>query len=127
MRRVITRFVVSLSVVAFATPATIASAAGPEEGAPVTVIRMDVPATAAPPVMTSSLRGAAARAAVAAAGQRAGQPAPQPSKRGGGTRYQMGGGGKGAMIMGLVYTAVGIGASVYMYKMVQDRTKDDQQ
>lgn len=125
MRRVLTRIVVCLSVVTFATPATIASAAGADEAAS-PVVAASPAVTAAQPAAATSLRQATERAAAATASQRAGQPAPQPGQRGTGARYQMGG-GKGAMVMGLVYTVVGLGASIYMIKMMQDRNKDDEQ
>jgi hypothetical protein len=125
MRRFLSRIVVSLGVVSLVTPATIASAAEP---AGVTGAEtVSVPPTVAtnPPALAGSLREATERAVTAQAARTVGQDAPQPAPRGRGARYQIGGGGKSAMIMGLVYTAVGIGASVYMYKMVQERNNED--
>lgn len=128
MRRFLSRIVVSLSVVALATPATIASAAGPDEATRADVVRAAAPTVSARPAIAGSLRDATERAAVAVtAEQRAGQPAPQPGQRGKGARYQMGGGGKGGMVMGLVMTVVGLGASVYMIKMMQDKNNDEPQ
>jgi hypothetical protein len=126
MRRFLSRIVICLSVVALAAPATIVSAAEPDETPRADAMRPQAPAAGASHGLPGSLRGAAERAVAVSAEQRAGQPAPQPGSRGKGARSQMGGGGKGAMIMGLAYTAVGIGASVYMYKMIQDRNNEEQ-
>jgi hypothetical protein len=127
MRRFLSRIVVSLSVVALATPATIASAAGPDEAARAETARAAAPVAIVQPVIKGTLREATNRAVAVTAEQRAGQPGPQTGQRSKGVRYQMGGGGKGAMVMGLVMTVVGLGASVYMIKMMQDKSNEDQQ
>jgi hypothetical protein len=86
----------------------------------------------------SGLQAAISRAAVQAsadsslrlsATRTSSQPASQPARRPkSGTRMQgTGGGGHTAMIIGLVTTAVGIGATVYMVKAMQKETKAVQQ
>jgi len=78
-----------------------------------------------------SVRQAAARAVANLADHqpvRAGSSASVTSKRSGSRMQQMmgGGGGKGAMVMGLVYTVVGLGATVYMLKTLQEKQKENQ-
>jgi len=120
MRRLFSKFVGSLVVVALATPASVLSAAGPED----TVDRHTVvtEGTSSEPAAALSLRTATGRAAASIVkGPSSRATAAARSART--PRAQMGG-GKGAMVMSLVYTAVGLGASVYMYKMIQERTAE---
>jgi hypothetical protein len=49
-------------------------------------------------------------------------PRSMPRQRNDGTRYQGGGGGKTGMIIGIVSTAAGIAATVYMVKYMKKST-----
>ena len=110
-------------MLALATPATLA-AAGPEYSPKAAT------ATARPsdmtPVEFSLKKATDAAVTVLLAERQTNVPAPVTTPRTNrGLRAQStGGGSKTGMIMGLVYTALGVGASVYAYRMIQDQTKD---
>jgi hypothetical protein len=127
MHRLLSKVVVSLSVLALLTPATIASAADrPDSVAPSIAVAVPPAGGLLPAPPNLSVRAAAQRAAIALADRTPAGPVAAPVRHAPRTvRAQMGGGGgKSGMIMGLVSAVVGVGASIYMYKMM---TKDKDQ
>src|SRR5689334_11228122 len=118
MRRLFSKLVICLSVLAVATPATLAAAGESEQLQTRT------------PTARVSVRQSAVRVAASLADQK-GMTAPSASAiaKHAGTRMQMigaGGGGKGPMIMGIVSGVLGVAMTVYMMKMIKENQQKDQ-
>jgi hypothetical protein len=131
MHRVLSNIVVSSCVVALMAPVATVSAASRVDGAASGVAAVDRAAAGDPaaPVTHLSLRESARKVAIELANQQPGTPVSTTARKAPrGTRAQMGGGGGGTsgMIVGIVSTVIGIGASVYMYKMMTKQNKDAQ-
>jgi hypothetical protein len=118
MNRLLSKTVINLLAIAIAVPTTLAYAAGGGDSI------VGAPAAARVASVTPSLRASTARAVAAtiaadhAAAQGPGMPA-QPQSR----LIRAQGGGKGAMITGLVSTVIGIAGAVYMVKYMKDQQK----
>lgn len=117
MSRLLSKVVINLVVIAMAVPASLACAARPGDstvGAPASRTT-----TAAPSLRTSTERAVAATlSADHLALQGPGVPS-RPATVG--IRAQ--GGGKGAMVTGIVSTVIGIAGTVYMLKYLKDQQK----
>lgn len=133
MRRILTTLVTTGLVLALATPATLSAATDRDETGPAKIAAEPTIVTAKPPLaapvlLAPSIRASIdrARAAIIASAPSAAQ-APAPVTRRSTTRIRAQGGGKSGMIIGLVSTVIGLGATVYMMKMMQkaNETKTD--
>jgi hypothetical protein len=129
MRRFLTTLVTSGLVLALATPATAFAAADDASptkpaAAPATVVATET--AAAPAVPAPSLRASIDRAVIAVLSSApAGGQAPAPVTRRSKTTIRAQGGGKTGMIIGLVSTLVGLGATVYMVRMMQKNAEEN--
>lgn len=117
MGRILKSAVIMLVAVSIATPATLAAAGPANESTKAT-----------PPVVLvadGTMNAAIARAAAEVAAEQ-GVTAPLAGRVGArNIRKQMGGGGKGPMIMGLVSAVVGAGLTLYMVKQMKKNSSTD--
>jgi|KBSSwiStaDraftv2_1062776.scaffolds.fasta_scaffold244312_2 hypothetical protein len=112
MRRTFSQVVASLVVIALVAPA--ASAAAQDAARPIS----STTSVMAP----VSINTAITRAVTANQAANQGPIAPKVKARG----IRMQGGGKGAMISGIIYTVVGLAGTVYMIKYMKDMQKKNE-
>ena len=118
MRRTFSQVVASLVVIALVAPA--ASAAAQDAARPIaSATSVVAPANLVQPV---SINTAITRAVTANQAANQGPIAPKVKARG----IRMQGGGKGAMISGIIYTVVGLAGTVYMIKYMKDMQKKNE-
>jgi hypothetical protein len=109
----------------FAAPAS-AAAAGDRPASPAPATEPLAPSTGAPSLVSNrTLNQAIARASAELVTTRANRSqAPQPARAGASAkRIRAQGGGKGQMITMMVSTVVGLAATVYTLKYIQDQQK----
>lgn len=116
MRRTFSQVVASLVVIALVAPAASAAAQGAAPRQAASATSTVAPATLVQP---ASINSAITRAVTASQAADQGPAAPRVKARG----LRMQGGGKGAMVTGLVSAVIGIVGMMYMMKYLKDQQK----
>jgi hypothetical protein len=130
MRGILRTLLTSALIAALATPATLSAAADRDEAGPARTVEASsvVAVTPAPAVPVLSIRASVDRAVSAVLAKEPVAQGRTPSTRRGKTAIRaqgQGGGGKTGMIIGLVTTLVGVGATIYMVKEMQKATDEN--